>query len=484
MPLLKRKFIPFAYCCISIAAFTYVLIRSLTVSITFDEVWTIKDFVPLPVMYIINYTPPDANNHIINTLLIKLLFAFANHNVFIARLPNVLAFILYQYFGYRLCSKFLLPFIGLAAYLLLLLNPFLLDFFSLARGYGIALGMQMASFYYFAIYIKDLSPRFALLTLVFGSLSVLSNFPGLNYWLAMFFIILFLPLIIKHKVKYRLILINSLLTAGFLLLIIYEPIRKMKENGDLYYGGNNDFYHDTLISLIKYSFYSPAISHTAILSLNVFLAFCIVIIADSYYFNYSLYSLKTTLLVVLTISIASVITQHYLLHTLYLIDRTALFFYPLFILLLCLAINDFPSAPLSITLVALPVLAFSVNCFRHTNFFKTATWYFDAHTLSILRYINNQGKTKGRPVTVDFSWPFQSSFYYYAETNKYPFVKIIMNREDRAAIQDTANYYVYLNRSLEKVGYNTDEQKICNLKKDTVLIYPQEGVYLFTHLRH
>src|SRR5690349_20945978 len=91
---------------LSIFVFLYVLYRAVHVGITYDEAWTLKSFVPLGPMHIINYSPSDANNHILNTLLIKLFYFIEPTAIFFSRLPTVLAFILYLYSSYKI-SEFL-----------------------------------------------------------------------------------------------------------------------------------------------------------------------------------------------------------------------------------------------------------------------------------------------------------------------------------------------------------------------------------------
>ena len=73
-------------------------IRAVVLGITYDEAWTINDFVHQRVINILNYTPCDANNHILNTLAIKLVYFLTGASTFTTRLPNVLAFIVYLYF--------------------------------------------------------------------------------------------------------------------------------------------------------------------------------------------------------------------------------------------------------------------------------------------------------------------------------------------------------------------------------------------------
>ena len=83
-------------------------------------------------------------------------FVFGNHSLFIARLPNIIAFVVYAYFAYRFADHLLYFFSGMALFILLLFNPFVLEFFSLARGYGLAMAFELGSLFYLMIFSNAL----------------------------------------------------------------------------------------------------------------------------------------------------------------------------------------------------------------------------------------------------------------------------------------------------------------------------------------
>lgn len=85
---------------------------------------------------------PHANNHLLNTYLIWVftrLFGLSNYSM---RLPSFIGALLYVTAVYRFCVSFTGKLLlGLPLYGCFLLNPFVLDFFVAARGYGLALGL-------------------------------------------------------------------------------------------------------------------------------------------------------------------------------------------------------------------------------------------------------------------------------------------------------------------------------------------------------
>jgi hypothetical protein len=479
----KEKHIKTIYLIFGLFAFGYVLLRAIMVGITFDEVWTINEFVKQSVINILNYTPCDANNHIINTLLIKLFFTFGNYSLFVARLPNVLAFTIYLYYSYNLTYKYLSPLIGLSCFLLLLLNPFLLDFFSISRGYGLSLSFLLASLYYTFNYANNHNPSNVWKSLGFGAIAVLCNFSLLNYFVSLVILINVIALFLNTIQDYKSTILKSFVASIILIIVIYEPIRKLKQNGNLYYGGSSNFYTDTLSSLAKYTFYSTESNTFIFYSLNIFLFVLVLSIAVSFYSKHTFFSIRNIILSILILCILFVDLQHYFFGTLYLIDRTALFFYPLFILCFCFSLNDFSEKWYSKIIALILVSLFGVNFFTNANFYKTATWYFDAHSVSILNELNEKGKVENRKLKIDFSWPFQNSFDYYIQHNNYPFIEIVKNNSDRESLNKDADVYIYLIKSLEKVGYNAYNQKILFESKDTIIQYKSENIIVFDHIK-
>jgi hypothetical protein len=301
--------------------------------------------------------------------------------------------------------------------------------------------------------------------------------------LAILFIGNLISLLFNKQYKFKQNLILSFVVSIPLILIIYEPIRKLKANGNLYYGGHTSFYSDTLISLTKYTFYNSNVSSIIVYSLNFFIVVYLISILLSFYFQHQVLNIRNVLLGITLFCIISVVAQHVLLGTLYLIDRTALFFYPLFILSFCFSLDAFYERWYSKKIVLIVTFLLGINFVNTANFYKTAIWYFDAHSISILEELNEKGKRENKKIKIDFSWPFQSSFNYYSDNIKYPFIDIVKNEQDREDLNTTADFYIYLNQSLEKVGYDASNQKINSLTKDTFKYYKNENIFIFNNLK-
>lgn len=130
---------PFRIATIALLAIIFAVnvYRAATQSVTHDEAVTYENFVDAP--WNIVFNSYDANHHVLHTILCKVFVDLFGVSPFTLRLASVLSGLLYLYVILRICGRLF----GTGWYLLLSaamlsLNPYLLDFQSAARGYGMA----------------------------------------------------------------------------------------------------------------------------------------------------------------------------------------------------------------------------------------------------------------------------------------------------------------------------------------------------------
>ena len=239
--LLSRGFVVFY----AFAVFSYVLLRSYNLSYTFDEI-TSMQIATGDDWYMFT---TNSNNHILNTILMRASIWLFEISEFTLRLPNALGCLFFLGFAYKIGC-----FLGnkklLITVVLLTSMPFLIDFFSLARGYGLALGFMMASLYYVLKYQKSKHILLALASTLFAMLAVLSNFTLFNYFLALTCILLLIAFLADHsRVKKLLAVLVVLITTGIFLYILTPLLFELKNGGQLYFGGRTGFVYDVVYSL-------------------------------------------------------------------------------------------------------------------------------------------------------------------------------------------------------------------------------------------
>lgn len=122
--------------------FAWALWRASVLSITCDEATTLRSHVPATWAEILAHScPVGSNNHLLNTVAIKLLLGVLPETELVVRLPALLGLVLY---ATALLRGLGLAFRGprvLLGGILLTAHPFVLDMMVLARGYGLGLGL-------------------------------------------------------------------------------------------------------------------------------------------------------------------------------------------------------------------------------------------------------------------------------------------------------------------------------------------------------
>ena len=231
-------------------AFSYVLIRGFTVGMTHDEALTYKIIQGDEVLR------GTANHHWLNTHLSAIISHLFGAKEFALRLPNILSFGIFWFFLFRIARTFLKsPATQLALLLLLCGNPFILDFFSLCRGYGLSIAFVTASLFYvfrIAALRNDSKPVHYFCGFLFAVLALSANLNTLNYFLIALSLMVFSLLVFKSK--NRIILLAVLLIlSGIILYFSLNQLFFLRNKNDLYFGTNN--IHTTIDNLICSGFY-------------------------------------------------------------------------------------------------------------------------------------------------------------------------------------------------------------------------------------
>jgi hypothetical protein len=274
----------------------------------------------------------------------------------VQRLPSLFSHLLFLFFSYKLVKDFQSKWLVIASFLIINLNPYMLDFFSLSRGYGLSLGLMMAGIYYlFALLTQGYKPHYFLLATVFGFLATLANFVMLNYFVVSFGLsLLFIADNIfqtDNSTKQKTIaflrltflpLCIFIFSLCFLVLVAF----KLKEAGALFYGGNKGFWTDTFCTITDRCFYEVGYNYWFQRFAKGFVIFIFVLACACVGFRViKKQTTKTNrflgfLILLLFLCALSTIVQHYLFDTLYLIERTALFLVVLFNLMFVFFINE------------------------------------------------------------------------------------------------------------------------------------------------
>jgi hypothetical protein len=129
--------------CTAVAALVVVAVRAATQSITIDEADTFLSWVAPSSP---SHWEAASNNHLLNSLLIRLAVALFGASQFTVRLPAIAGAVLYTWAAYCLC-RMIARTVAMQWVLLVCLvyNPFILDYLVAARGYGLALAFLLSA---------------------------------------------------------------------------------------------------------------------------------------------------------------------------------------------------------------------------------------------------------------------------------------------------------------------------------------------------
>lgn len=476
------------YLIVGASLFLYVLARTLFVGITFDESYTIGVLSSRPFKEVLLYNPAAANNHLLNSIFIKLIYLTGFKSTFAARLPNLFSLLIYLFFAYRICSNYFEKWLGVCLFLLLISNPFVLDFFGLARGYGLALSFMMASIYYLLKYNKELKKRDSIKALCFGGLAVLSNYTFLFLWLNMFAAIHMIAFI-KNRYSLSKIFQSSSGIGILLTSIIYYPISKLREAEALWYGGIQSSYSDTLYSLMNYSLAQEVEGAKVAILLNVFLVTLSVILGlflIAHRSKKTKWPLGPIILTFLFLGPLVLNTfLHYTFDTKFLINRTAIFLLPIssMTFAFCVQYNTSKQSAIFVRgLLFLFVITSLINLGNNANLRRTINWYYDATVPDVLEYIDTKGKKEGKTFILDSTKLFSSSIQYYKWKKKYNNVVYIKTLKDNLD-KSQADYFLFLTDPQGDIGYDPSLEESLKYPRTSVLTFEKEKVVLWSNLK-
>jgi hypothetical protein len=282
----------------------------------------------------------DAGNHVLVTAAAWCGQRLFGEAPFVLRLFPVLSFALYAWYGWRLSTRLKATAIAWSFRAAWIGTPFLLDFFSLFRGYGPALALQALAVYHFITFIS--APRDhrlwpLLLAVALGTWCSLNGTlarPGDAH-----------PGAAGYRCpdldQRRAVLAVQWLVIGLLpLLIALLYGQGLAERGALYYGSDVGWVDGTLTSLTLPLLGTDEPAASWLLLVPVLLAFMEVVWALVKGRRDALRTPLAGVAMLLAAEVAGRTLMHLLWGTLFPVDRTALHLIPLALLLFALAADD------------------------------------------------------------------------------------------------------------------------------------------------
>lgn len=436
---------------------------------THDESYTYLHFCNETFMEIISYHTWHTNNHILNSLLIKYSEVLLGSAEWALRLPNLLSLLIYMLYGYLLFKQSN-ALVAISSFVLLCTNGMVMDLFGLARGYGLSYGFMLMGVYHLIEYLKD--KRYGNLALFHTAalLACLSHFTMLTFYaagLAIYNIIVFInyKLIIGERYKFLKSNKAHIIPLIIVVIVLYEPVRRILKFGGLNVGGKEGFYANTVTDLIANALNGVSLPTGAMISLQVIctgiVLLSLAIIAkmiwkkNKQFFNNQVGLIVTNFLL-LTICVA-IMVLHWVIGADFPTTRFALFLFPLFVVHLGFLANYLVSAyKPKLTIVIMSSLALlSVYSFvRQAHFYSSGEWAYDRNTKEMLLTLASHREQNNITGEVDLgiNWLYEPTINFYRVTKKLDW----LNPVNRDGISPSDDYfYIFKNdiHQLDNLNY-------------------------------
>jgi hypothetical protein len=314
----------------------YLLLRTYFVDITDDEAWSyynVKKFWYVEALCC-------GNTHWFNFAAIKIALLLGFEKAWQLRWFSVLSGITFIYIGYKWIRTLEGMPIKLFAFSFIFLNPYLLEYLTLARGYSGGLCFLAFSLLFFTRALQENEKRpLALLSLVFAGLSAISNY-SFFYFFTAFCIIYFYHFYFKNGaafLKMKRFYIDLLFSAGICAFVLRALLFIVECSNDIETFGGTILISSVFFNFIDTLFYRnfnlPDVIRNGLgLTLFLFVLFSSLFgIIKRKKYSDPLYLYSSAILLIM---LALTVFNKLVLNILYPTERAALLFYPLMALVL------------------------------------------------------------------------------------------------------------------------------------------------------
>jgi hypothetical protein len=408
-----------------------VLMRSSSLAITIDEAITANTFIPFQFWEIATNRHPSANNHILNTILAKL---FSNDGTWLLgiRIPAYLGFVIY-YWGVIKLTKQLFEniIVQVICFILFFLNLHLIDFFSLSRGYSIAIGAEIWMLVSMLSFLKpgQQNKRNLLILLFWTGIMIYANYSFLN--MALSSLIIFVLFYNRYyRAKFLYYLKGSKLIVILSSLWILMPIVPLVMTHALTYGGKNNFWSDTVMDTAFYGLNLDEKRMFVIVTIICIMLLTYLASVLLQFYRQQHFQPEFLIICIIVVWVLLVNIEFYLFKIPFPTQRTALCFFPFLVLLFAFILDRiYRYKQLRFINYILPFLliGFAIQNF---SFYRTKDWANDNFSKRIAQIIYEN--TSNQKCAIQSHWLFEPAIRYHLKLIK-PSISFTIKEKDSAA---------------------------------------------------
>ena len=407
----------------------YTVLRAINVPFSIDESSSFLGAIQSDFGAIWNYTWEDANNHLLNSILARISYLTLGDEEWALRLPNLIAHVIYLWFSYRFVRRLTTnSMFRLAAFMLLNVNPYLLEFFGACRGYGLQCAALMVGIYWLHRFWVDGTYRSLISAFGAGVIAVLCQFTSIYFFGGMGVVVLLYMIWNRKKEQQNFIrrfyyMLIAWVSLGILVMAVGEQVIRLQNLDKFYWGVDGPFFEHSLFSVLHHITMGR---HNTILIL-IILTICLVVMILA--LGYRTYRdvrqpkqhATTALLILFLVSLFGPLLQHYALGSLLPLERTGLYLYPIFASLaaafLCLDCRYVRIKSLRrISLLTGATLSCFLT-FQNLNQEYFFDWPEDKGARDLHSFMMTYQQRRGEPVKIGLDWRYWSTSLYYLERN-------------------------------------------------------------------
>jgi hypothetical protein len=438
---------------VSVLLLIYTSVRAYLLSFSIDESYTFLHYTGDTVKNIFDFSLLTPNNSVVNTLLTKFFYEVFGLSEFTLRLHSLLAHGMYLVFSWLILRDIKNNLLRLGCFILININPYVLDFFTMSRGHAISWACVIGSLYYLKVLLEPSADRklwHLFLAFFFAGVAALASFTILNYLLSLFGIYLLLLLadlrsdpekrIFPRKYTLPGLAIASAVTFSAAAYCIRILIR-MKHAQLLIAGGTKGFLVTTVLSVIEASAYRRPYAHVfniclfaAVILIYLWISFYIV---NRYVLKKESWHKQVYFIVLWLLSgciILSMELQHFIMGINFITDRAAIYIWIIFMLLLFYWFSYCNlKERLKNTIVSMVSVLFIIHFAACINFGYVLEWRQDACNKAMMRdlaqYRPSENQGNSNEITLKSDPYFLSTLSFYKNYYQYPWLRITTTRD-------------------------------------------------------
>lgn len=404
--------------------------RAAVASFSHDESYTYLHYPKASFADILAHKEAYTNNHLLNTLGMKYAWQWFGDSELSLRLPNLAALVLWLFYAILILRP-LWPPLAIGGLLLVCANPYMLEFFTLARGYGLSFGFFLMAQYHLARALTRPGIKHLALFHAASVLAALSNFTLLTAYVAGLSLYYLAPLCmgsVEHGPLTRRSYVQGFAMLVVAFVVLRLPVQRVMENNAFDFGGKGGLFADTVGTWVRSFLPGIGVGPELMLAMQVLISLMVLIPAlillrNAVVRNTAFLRTQVVLLVLCSVLIGTCIgaeLQHWLFGVDRMEGRFAMFLVPSLVLLLPLQLSLLRGTPLrwAALSVMAPCVAWSVLRFPdHFGPDHSVEWAYDLRTkeaMEVLATDHSKDIAGQGHVHIGNTWLLEPTINYYA----------------------------------------------------------------------